>query len=40
MMLKKRAYAKDSLAQLVSALKFMQGEIQQSQTGFELWLHK
>jgi hypothetical protein len=40
MMLKKRAYTKDSLAQLVSASRFRQSKHQQSQSGFELWLHK
>jgi ubiquinone/menaquinone biosynthesis C-methylase UbiE len=39
-MLKKRAYTRESLAQLVSQSDFRQGEIRLDPIGFELWLRK
>jgi ubiquinone/menaquinone biosynthesis C-methylase UbiE len=39
-MLKKRAYTRDSIAQLVSQSEFRQGEIRLDPIGFELWLRK
>lgn len=39
-MLKKRAYTKESLAQLVSQSQFRHGDIRLESIGFELWLHK
>ena len=39
-MLKKRAYTKESLAQLVSRSQFRQGDIRLDPIGFELWLRK
>jgi ubiquinone/menaquinone biosynthesis C-methylase UbiE len=39
-MLKRRAYTKESLAQLVSQSKFRQGDIQLEPIGLELWLRK
>jgi ubiquinone/menaquinone biosynthesis C-methylase UbiE len=39
-MLKKRAYTRDSLAQLVSQSQFGQGDIRLDPIGFELWLRK
>ena len=39
-MLKKRAYTKESIAQLVSQSRFGQGEVRLEPIGFELWLRK
>jgi ubiquinone/menaquinone biosynthesis C-methylase UbiE len=39
-MLKKRAYTKDSIAELVSRSKFRQGDVRLDPLGFELWLRK
>lgn len=39
-MLKKRAYSKETMTQLVSQSQFGQGEIRLEPIGFELWLHK
>lgn len=39
-MLKKRAYTKESIAQLVSQSKFRQGDVRLDPMGFELWLSK
>ena len=39
-LLKKRAYIRDSLAQLVSQSQFGQGDIRLDPLGFELWLRK
>jgi ubiquinone/menaquinone biosynthesis C-methylase UbiE len=39
-MLKKRAYTKESLAQLVAQSKFRQGDFRLDPIGFELWLRK
>lgn len=39
-MLKKRAYTKESIAQLVSQSLFGQGDIRLDPLGFELWLRK
>jgi ubiquinone/menaquinone biosynthesis C-methylase UbiE len=39
-MLKKRAYTKESISQLVSQSKFRQGEVRLDPIGFELWLRK
>jgi ubiquinone/menaquinone biosynthesis C-methylase UbiE len=39
-MLKKRAYTRESIAQLVSQSQFRHGDIRLDPIGFELWLHK
>ena len=39
-MLKKRAYTKESIAELVSQSQFRQGDIRLDPLGFELWLRK
>jgi ubiquinone/menaquinone biosynthesis C-methylase UbiE len=39
-MLKKRAYTRESIAQLVSQSQFGQGDIRLDPLGFELWLRK
>ena len=39
-MLKKRAYTKESITQLVSQSRFGQGEVRLEPIGFELWLRK
>lgn len=39
-MLKKRAYTRDSIAQLVAESKFRRGDIRRDPIGFELWLRK
>jgi ubiquinone/menaquinone biosynthesis C-methylase UbiE len=39
-MLKKRAYTRESIAQLVSQSQFHHGDIRLDPIGFELWLHK
>jgi ubiquinone/menaquinone biosynthesis C-methylase UbiE len=38
--LKKRAYTKDSITELVAQSQFGQGEVRVDPIGFELWLHK
>ena len=38
--LKKRAYTKDGIANLVAQSQFRQGDIRLEPIGFELWLHK
>jgi len=38
--LKKRAYTKDSITELVAQSQFGQGEVRIDPIGFELWLHK
>jgi hypothetical protein len=38
--LKKRAYTKDSITELVAQSRFGQGEVRLDPIGFELWLHK
>ena len=39
-MLKKRAYTKDAIADLVARSRFGRGDIRLEPIGFELWLHK
>lgn len=39
-MLKKRAYTRESIAQLVAQSRFRHGDIRLDPIGFELWLHK
>jgi ubiquinone/menaquinone biosynthesis C-methylase UbiE len=39
-MLKKRAYSRESMAELVSQSQFSQGDIRLEPIGFELWLRK
>jgi hypothetical protein len=38
--LKKRAYTKDSITELVAQSQFGQSEVRVDPIGFELWLHK
>jgi hypothetical protein len=39
-MLKKRAYTKESMAELVARSRFGQGDIRLDPMGFEVWLRK
>lgn len=39
-MLKKRAYTKESMAELVARSRFRQGDIRLDPMGFEVWLRK
>ena len=39
-MLKKRAYTKDSMAELVARSRFGRGDIRLDPMGFEVWLRK